>query len=136
MTRRLMAIAHSSPLDFLISPCHAAQALGVEATVRMGDVGPGEPEDAWVALEVPRGELGQLAVVVCRQVVADLAKLLVDDVEVVDQPFGGRGDRAFLRDRAREGPVRLEQDAAVLGDPGPDRAAAARLARDRLCGGE
>jgi hypothetical protein len=36
-----------------------------------------------------RRKLGQLAVVVRRQVVTDLAELLVDDVEVVEKPLGG-----------------------------------------------
>jgi hypothetical protein len=60
------------------------------------------------------GELGELAVVGRRQVVADLADLLVDDVEVVDQPFGSGRDRTLFPDRAGQNAVRLEQDATVL----------------------
>jgi hypothetical protein len=41
----------------------------------------------------------QLAVVVGRQVVADLAQLLVDDVEVVHEPLGGRRDHAAVLER-------------------------------------
>jgi len=39
------------------------------------------------------GKLGELAVVVRRRFVADLAELLVDDVEVIEKPFGRRRDR-------------------------------------------
>ena len=75
----------------------------------MRDKGPGDAEDARIAGERPAGELRQLAVVARRQIVADLADLLVDDVEVVDQPLRGRGDRPFLGDRPGEDPVRLDQ---------------------------
>ena len=81
--RRLIAIAHSSPMvsgsTSLVGGDHATQALGVEAAVRVGDVGPGEAHDARVALEVALGELGKLAVVV--------------------RPGGRRGSRGAARRR-------------------------------------
>ena len=126
--RRLMAIAHSSPIvsgsHLLVGADHPPQALRLEPAVRVRDVRPGEAEDPRIAREVAVGQLRKLAVVVGRQVVADLAELLVDDVEVVDEPFGRRRDRAFVLDGPREGPVRLEQDPAVLGDARTDRAPA------------
>jgi len=75
-------------------------------------------------------------VVVGGQVVADLAELLVDDREVVDEPFGGRGDDAFVLDRASEDAVRLQQDTAVLGDPGLDGVSPVRRIGDRLGGSQ
>ena len=56
------------------------------------------PEHPRVAGEVAVGQLGQLPVVVGGQVVADLAELLVDDGEVVDEPLRGRRDRPFVFD--------------------------------------
>jgi hypothetical protein len=100
------------------------------------DVAPGEPEDPRIALEWAVGELRQLAVVVRRQVVADLAQLLVDDVEVVDQPFGGGRDGALILDGTREDAVRLEEQPAVLPDAPPNGVATARRVRDGLGGGE
>jgi hypothetical protein len=100
------------------------------------DVCPGQAEDARVALEIPVGELRQLAVVVRREVVADFAQLLLDDVEVVDEPFRGRGDRSFVLDRLCQPAVGLQQDASVLGDPRPDGAPGARPSGDRLGGRE
>ena len=92
-------LADRQRLDLLVGAHHAPQALGIEAAVGVGDVCPGQTEHPRVAGEVAIGQLGKLAVVVRRQVVADLAELLVDDGEVVDEPLGGRRDRAFVLDR-------------------------------------
>ena len=80
----------------------------------------------------PRRQLGQLAVVVGRQVVADLAELLVDDREVVDEPLCSRRDRSFVLDGAGQEAIRLHQDPAVLGDPWPDRLPSPVLGADLL----
>ena len=114
-------LADRQRLHLLVGAHHAPQALRVEAAVGVGDVGPGEAQDPRVAREMALGQLGELAVVVRGQVVADLAELLVDDGEVVDEPLGGRRDRPLVLDRAGQDAVRLEQDAAVLGDAGPRR---------------
>jgi hypothetical protein len=65
------------------------------------------------------------------QIVADLAELLVDDVEVVDQPLGGRRDRTLRLDGAGEQPVGIEQRSSVLADAGPDRVPARGRRGDR-----
>jgi hypothetical protein len=82
------------------------------------------------------GELGQLPVVVGRQVVADLAELLLDDMEVVDQPFRRRRDRSFVADGLGQRPIGLEQDPPVLGHPFRDGVTRLRLAGDPLGGRE
>ena len=102
-------LADRQRLDLLVGAHHAPQALRVETAVGVGDVRPGDTEDPRVAREMALRQLGQLAVVARGQVVADLAELLVDDGEVVDQPFGGRRDRAFVLDRAGEDAVRLQR---------------------------
>ena len=114
-------LTHRQRLHLLVGAHHAPQALRLKAAVGMGDVGPGETQDPRVAREVALGQLGELAVVVRGQVVADLSELLVDDVEVVDQPLGSRRDRTFFLDGPGQNAVRLQQDAAVIGDSGPDR---------------
>ncbi len=86
-------LADRQRLDLLVGAHHATQDLGIEAAVGVGDVGPREPQHPRIAGEMASGQLGELAVVVRRQVVVDLAELLVDDVEVVDEPLGGRRDR-------------------------------------------
>ena len=89
-------------LDLLIRPHHSPQRLGIEAAVGVGDIGPRQTQDAWVARQMALGDLGELAVVVRRQVVADLANLFIDDREVVDEPLGRRRDRTLLLDRPRQ----------------------------------
>ena len=51
----------------------------------------------------------QSAVVAARQIVADLAELLLDDVEIVDEPFRGRSDRAALPESLRGRAVILQR---------------------------
>jgi hypothetical protein len=57
-------------------------------------------------------------------------------VEVVDEPFRGGCDRAFVLDRLCQRAIGLQEDAAVLGDAAPDRAAGPRLRSDGLRGGK
>ena len=56
----------------------------------MRDVGPRDPEDARIAFQRAIGELGQLPIESARQVIANFANLLFDDMKVIDQPLGGR----------------------------------------------
>ncbi len=112
------------------------QALRVEAAVGVSDVRPGQTDDPGIPLEMALGELGQLAVVVRGQIIADLAQLLVHDVEVVDEPLSGRRDRALVLDGACQCAVGGKQDAPILTDAGPKGVSAARIVGGRLCGGE
>ena len=84
----------------------------------MGDEGPGDSVDAWVPEERALGQLGQLAVEALGQVVADLAQLLVHDVEIVDQPFRRRRDGALFSDGLGDLAISLAQHAAVVLDAG------------------
>ena len=47
---------------------------------------------SWITGECPRCELGKLLVVTGRKVGSDLSDVLLDDVEVVQQPVPGRAD--------------------------------------------
>ena len=67
----------------------------------MGDEGPGDAEHPRIAGERAIAQLGQLAVVARRQIGADLADLLLDQMVIVEQPFGGRRDDAALASAAR-----------------------------------
>jgi len=125
-------LAECQRLDTLVGDHQPAQALGVEPAVGVRDVSPGEAEDPRIPLQVPVGELRQLPVVVTWQVVADLAELLLDDVEVVDQPFGRRGDGAFLADGLADGAIRGEQHPAVIPEPRHQRSTDPRPWRHAL----
>src|ERR1700720_134504 len=91
----------------------------------MRDVGPGDSEDAWIAFERAVGELGQLAVEAARKVVANLANLLLDDMKVIDQPFGGGGYGALFANRGRGASIHVEQDSRVGAEARRDRASGA-----------
>ena len=61
-------------------------------------------------------QFGQLSVEARRHVIADLAKLFVDNVEVIDQPLGCGGNLMLLMNRPGNGPVGFQQHAPVLQD--------------------
>ena len=64
----------------------------------------------------------------------DFANLPLDEVIVVDQPFGRRGDRAALIDRSGNRAVGMQQNGAVVGEAAGQRMTPDRLRRDRLRG--
>src|SRR6202030_2574046 len=99
-----------------------AERLRVEVAVGMRDEGPRDPEHSRIALERAVGELGQLPIEAARKVVADFANLLLDDMKVIHQPFGGRCDRAFLADRRGGAAVHFEQYARIGAYPRRNRA--------------
>ena len=81
--------------------------------------------DAGIAGQRRRGQLGQQLVVARRQVAADLAERVVDDVEVVDQPFGVDAGQAAAVPQGDELAVDLDEDPLVLDEPAEQRAAGA-----------
>ena len=107
-------LADGQHLDALESLDEALESLGVEAAVGVGDEGPGQAEYPWVALEGALGELWQPAVESRRQILPDLSKDVLDDVEVVDEPLRGRGDRAFLSDHRGQLAIASQQHAPAV----------------------
>ena len=120
----------------LVCTHESAQRLDVEAAVGVRDERPGDSQHARVPREVALGQLRQLPVEAGRQVIADLADLLVDDVEIVDQPFGSRRDDPLLANRLREGAIRLQQGARVVPDPRRERTPVPRILGDALGRGQ
>ena len=94
--RRCPELAGRQWLHALIGANHATKTLRIESTVGMGDVCPRQAQDSWVAGQGTVGQLWKLAIVVRVQIVAYLAQLLVDDREVVDQPFSGWRHRPLV----------------------------------------
>ena len=95
----------------------ARQQVWVEQAVGVRDVGPHDAEDPRVAGEETGAELGQLAEVVARQVLSNLAHLGLHDVEVVDDPFGGRGDAPLVVDVVEDLVVCRGERGSVLLEP-------------------
>ena len=102
----------------------------------MGDEGPGHAEHARISRERALSELRQLAVIARRQVGADFADLPLHEMVVVDQPFGGRGDRALLANRLGDCAIGVEQHRFVVDESTRQRIALGRLRRDGLRGRE
>ena len=98
----------------LVAVHEANELLAVEAAVAVADELHGHGVDPSVAGELARGELGQLAVVAARQVLAHVADLRGDEVVVVEQPLRGRRDELPLVHALGHAEVRLAQDAGVV----------------------
>ena len=96
---------------------------------------PRQREDARVAGVLPVGQLRQLEVVLARQILADGAHLILDDVVVVAQPVF-RGDRLRGSRRGGQEVVGLVEELRVLVEQGNQRAAARRIGRELVNRGQ
>ena len=122
--------------DGLVRGHEAGQALGVDPAVAVRDRLEREVVDARKSGRRPVRQSRQLAAVALGQVPLGRADLLLDQVEVVEQPFRGGRDAAVGRDRRGQQVADFDQDALVLGErasswsgarPGASRCASARL---------
>ena len=90
----MLGQAHSSPMVSGATVWNAVQEahqLGaIEAAVAVADQLHRQRVDAGVARLLARGQLGQLPVVAAGQVLPDVPHLGGDQVEVVEEPLGGR----------------------------------------------
>jgi hypothetical protein len=98
-------------LERVDEPIHVLQ---VDATLGVRDQRDRQLVDARVAGERTRGQLRQLAVVAARQALTDLADVLADDVEVVEQPLAGGADVRVVGAAGGETRVDVTQDAPRL----------------------
>ena len=121
-------------LHALVGVHESTEHLGVEAAVGMRHEGPGDSVDSRIPGQWPLGQLGQLPIEPGREIVADLPQLLVDDVEVVDEPFGRRNDRPLLTDGVGDHPIRFAEDASVVLDARQQPLAPTRPRDDGLGG--
>jgi hypothetical protein len=125
-------LADRQRLDALVGTHETEERSGVEVAVRVRDERPGQTENTREPGERTFCELRQQAIEAARQVVVNLANLLFDDVEVVDQPLGGRRDRPLLSNRVANRPIGGEQHPAVVAKPLCERSATGGPARDAL----
>ena len=101
----------------LVGRHEARQALRVDPAVAVGDRLEREVVDARKSGGRAVREPRQLAAVPLGQVPPGRADLLLDQVEVVEQPFGGRRDAAVRRDRRGQQVADFDQDVVVLDQP-------------------
>jgi hypothetical protein len=128
-------LADAERLNALIGAHEAAQHVGVEAAVGMGNERPGDPEDARVAGEGAARQLRQLAIIARRQIIANLADLLFDKMIIVEQPFGGGRRGLPVAGRSCDFVIGRKQDRFVVLQPRSQRAARNWRGGDLLGGG-
>ena len=130
--RSMVGSAQSSPMVSGATSWNARTNRVIRASSsslsRVGDQRQGQRVDAGIAGQRRRGQLGQQLVVARRQVVADLAERVVDDVEVVDQPFGVDAGQAATVAQGDELAVDLDEHPLVLDEPAQQRADGASAA--------
>ncbi len=122
--------------DLLIGADVAPQLLGVEPAVGVRNKGPGHREDLWQTREGTRRELGQLSIISSRQIGADVADLLFDHMEIVDQPLGGRRYRRARLHRRGDVMIGLNQHSFILRQALGEDVSSTRLRQQDLRGGQ
>ena len=125
-------LADAERLDGLVGAHETGQRLRIEPAVGVGDERPGHAEHAGIAGQRTAAQLGELAVVAGRQVGADLADLLFDEMVVVEQPFRGGRDRTALVDGLGDAAVGSQQHAFVVGQAIDQRPGCRRLGGNKL----
>ncbi len=121
----------------LVGGHEAHELVPVQAAVGVADQLQGHGVDPCDARHLPRGQLGQIRVVLARKVVPDAPDLGLDEVEVVEEPFRRRGDELAAVDVVGEDAIGLAQHAGVVLQAREERAGlAARIAGQREAGGE
>ena len=107
-------LSNGERMDGLIGAHEAPQSLRIEATVGMRDERPSHAEYPRVAGEGAIGELRQFSIVTGRQIDANLADLLLDDVIIIEQPFSRWRDRASRVHGSRDVSIGCEQNRCVV----------------------
>ena len=118
-------LADRQRLHFLIGTDIAAQYPSVEATVGMGDKSPRDPEHPRISGERAVQQFRELPVVAERQIGADFADLLFNQMIIVDQPFRRRRDCVPLVDGRRAPSIGVQQRCGIVGKPLGQRTSAA-----------
>ena len=92
--------------------------------------------NARIALQLAAHQLGQFPVVASGEVFADFAQLLFDDMEIIDQPFGGGRDGTLFANGLGERAVGRDQLPPVLFEARQESSATARPLRHHMLRGE
>ena len=91
-------LADGQRLNALISAHETAQGFRIKSAVGVGDERPGHSEYTRVPVQRTIRQFGQQPIKARREIFTNFPDLLLDDVIVVEQPFGGgRYCAAFAR---------------------------------------
>ena len=100
------------------------ELLNIEAAVAVPDQLNGNPVDACVARLLPNRERRQFAIVRARKILADVDDVGCDEVEVVEEPFGGGRYELTVVHILGKRMVRRAQGPGIVGEPRKDAARA------------
>ena len=112
------------------------ERLYIEKAVEMRDERQRDRIYARIAGELARPDLRQFSVIFFREILANLANLVLDHMEVVDEPFRSRRGSPPLAKRIREEPVSRGKTLAITRKSRQKRALGARGSRDLELGRE
>ena len=98
----------------------------------MGDQRPCHAKNSWIAFERSISQFRQHAIEVRRQIDFNLADLRVDDMKIVEQPFGRWRDRPMRRCRANDGAIAVRENFRIVIKPRTEQAPVPGLQRDAL----
>ena len=114
----MIGIAQISPMvrgaAALIRGREIDERLQIEAARGVGDELARERVDTRISRQGTVGELGKFQIVLARQVLPDLADLILDDVVIVPEPVLRSDGRRPLRDGCRQEAVRIVELLSAL----------------------
>ena len=113
-----------------------APGIDIETAVGVRDKRPDEAEHPGKPGEGTVGELGQLAIISRREIQPNFANLALDEIEIVDQPFGGRGDRGLVVHRRADRLVGVDQARFIGCQAVKQRASRLAIRLDSLGAGQ
>ncbi len=100
--------------DGLIGGDETVEVLGVHPAIAVGDDLQRQVIDPWQAGRGTMAQARQFPAVALGQMPLGGADLILDQIEVIEQPFPGRRDPAVLRDRDHEQPADADQDGFIV----------------------
>ncbi len=118
-------LADGQRADLLEGPDEPGDPRLVELAIAVGDQRQRHREDAGIADERRRDQLGQQLVIAGRQVATHFAERVGDDVEVVHEPFGIDAGQAAAVPQGDELGMDLDEDPLVLDEAVEERAVGA-----------
>ena len=110
-------LAQRERSDGLVGGHEAAESRHVHAPVDVRDQLEHDVITARVSRRWPVQEPGQLPAVRLGQVPPGRSNLLLDQIEIVEEPLAGRSDPSFCHDGRRDELVRLHQNGLVFVEP-------------------
>ena len=109
-------LAQTELVDFLVCLDKSLEQRGLQHTVGMGHIGPGNTVNTWQTFQRLARQLGQISVVMARQTFLDLLKLRFNQMKIVKQPLCRWSDVLAALRNCGDVVVRLAQSHQIFPD--------------------